>query len=227
MKNFGKLALAAAIILPAVLVSCKKGENDPFLSLRSRKARVVGEWTVSKGEGTDVNTSTTQFAGTTTTTTTNNWTYDGASLSEVKTTVVTTTSPASSNSSTTTDLTAETMTHSFEKDGAWKSVQVVTYSNGDTRTVTSTGRWNFTGGVGEVKNKEQIVVVTEKMEVSDFDKSNNTTSNTVTEYTGSEASSMVITLDELKNKEMIWKVSGTTSQSSSTSSTDGTWTLTQ
>lgn len=32
------------------LLSCKKGENDPFLSLRTRKARLVGEWKVVKSE---------------------------------------------------------------------------------------------------------------------------------------------------------------------------------
>lgn len=39
------LVLAAAFVLPA----CKKGENDPFLSLLSRKARVVGEWELKSG----------------------------------------------------------------------------------------------------------------------------------------------------------------------------------
>lgn len=39
------LVLAAAFVLPA----CKKGENDPFMSLHSRKARVVGEWTQKSG----------------------------------------------------------------------------------------------------------------------------------------------------------------------------------
>ena len=43
---------AAAMVLVANLSSCKKGENDPFLSLKSRKARLCGEWTVTKSEGT-------------------------------------------------------------------------------------------------------------------------------------------------------------------------------
>jgi ABC-type phosphate transport system substrate-binding protein len=44
--KFALLVLLAAIL---VLPSCKKGENDPFMSLHSRKARVVGEWTLKSG----------------------------------------------------------------------------------------------------------------------------------------------------------------------------------
>jgi len=42
--------LLLAILLPTVLfVSClKAGEDDPFISLRSRKARIAGEWKVVK-----------------------------------------------------------------------------------------------------------------------------------------------------------------------------------
>lgn len=42
MKNITLLFLAITFFS-----GCKKGEEDPFLSLRSRKARVVGEWTSS------------------------------------------------------------------------------------------------------------------------------------------------------------------------------------
>lgn len=30
-------------------IGCKKGENDPTLSLRSRKARLVGKWVFEEG----------------------------------------------------------------------------------------------------------------------------------------------------------------------------------
>lgn len=48
MKNL-KIALLVVLAAAFVLPSCKKGENDPFLSLHSRKARVVGEWTLKSG----------------------------------------------------------------------------------------------------------------------------------------------------------------------------------
>jgi len=35
---------AVALLLSSTLLSCKKGENDPFLSLKSRAARLDGEW---------------------------------------------------------------------------------------------------------------------------------------------------------------------------------------
>ncbi len=52
MKNIIKsLALAAVVLVSgASFTACKKGENDPGLSLSSRKSRLVGEWTLSKGE---------------------------------------------------------------------------------------------------------------------------------------------------------------------------------
>jgi hypothetical protein len=44
-----------AIILIAIvsLQGCKKGENDPFLSLKSRDARITGTWELQSSETTD------------------------------------------------------------------------------------------------------------------------------------------------------------------------------
>lgn len=41
-KILFKVAILAVVI--SGIQSCKKGEDDPFLSLRSRKARLSGEW---------------------------------------------------------------------------------------------------------------------------------------------------------------------------------------
>lgn len=40
------IVLVAISIASMELSSCKKGEEDPFLSLRSRKSRLTGEWTI-------------------------------------------------------------------------------------------------------------------------------------------------------------------------------------
>ncbi len=48
MKNF-KIALFLVLAAAFILPSCKKGENDPFMSIHSRKARVVGVWTLKSG----------------------------------------------------------------------------------------------------------------------------------------------------------------------------------
>lgn len=48
MKRVLALLLVALIAIPA-FQSCKKGENDPAISLKSRKARLVGEWELTEG----------------------------------------------------------------------------------------------------------------------------------------------------------------------------------
>lgn len=44
-----KFTLYIVVFFLLSVSSCKKGENDPFLSLRSRKARLVGEWSLKNG----------------------------------------------------------------------------------------------------------------------------------------------------------------------------------
>lgn len=46
MKKILILFLGAALIAPQF--ACKKGENDPFISFRSRKARLEGNWKIKK-----------------------------------------------------------------------------------------------------------------------------------------------------------------------------------
>ncbi len=45
IKKILVLVLIAALAIPT-FQSCKKGENDPFISLKSRKARLKGDWTL-------------------------------------------------------------------------------------------------------------------------------------------------------------------------------------
>ena len=47
MKSWLLYVFVAAMILP---VSCKKGDNDPILSLRTRKNRLTGTWNVESYE---------------------------------------------------------------------------------------------------------------------------------------------------------------------------------
>jgi len=48
MKNTKRL-LFIVIIISFSLTNCKKGEDDPFFSFRSRKARITGEWVLKSG----------------------------------------------------------------------------------------------------------------------------------------------------------------------------------
>lgn len=194
MKTSFKVAIAALAISAFVLDGCKKGEGDPFLSLASRKARVAGEWKVSSGEGTS-----SEVIGSTTFTET--WTYDGATETTV------------SNPGNTTTTSKYTVEHTFEKDGTFKSVE--TDNNGSTPQVTTTtGTWNFTGGVGEMKNKSQLVMTTLTVTNS---------AGTIT-FTGSDAPSSIMDIYQLKGKEMIFKGEGTTNPGSE--SNTFSWTLT-
>lgn len=197
MKNISKLAIFALVISSLSLESCKKGDGDPFLSLRSRKARVAGDWKVSSGSGTDINGSSTV-----------NWTYNGTNYSE------------SGASTLNYGLTIE---YTFDKDGTWSSKQVQTTVIG-TLTITATrddkGTWNFTSGVGDAKNKSQIVLTT----TQSISTSGATTETTT--YTGSDAPSIIVDIYQLKNKEMIWKFDGTTTSTLGNGSTKGEYTLT-
>jgi hypothetical protein len=37
------------VMISITILSCRKGEGDPFLSLRTRKARITGEWKLKSG----------------------------------------------------------------------------------------------------------------------------------------------------------------------------------
>jgi hypothetical protein len=54
MKKILTYALLALVLTGSTVTfnACKKGKDDPFLSLRSRNARLIGKWKLSKMEGT-------------------------------------------------------------------------------------------------------------------------------------------------------------------------------
>ena len=90
-----------SLALP-LIESCKKGENDPFLSLSSRTSRVEGTWTVSKITATN---SSSTLMGATTLTSTAIMDYDGQ----------TETSVYSSGSTSSYDTSHYTLSYTFTK----------------------------------------------------------------------------------------------------------------
>jgi hypothetical protein len=212
MKTTKKLIIAfsvAAIVAPT-LESCKKGENDPAISLRSRKARVAGEWTVSKmdykasSKGTSVETYT-PISGPATVTNTSytqeeTISFDGTNFKHTEKYTDT------YNNVTTTDDTTYTGTgeikFTFEKDGTFTRTETRKYTRtnvtapitGATQTVTwtqeitetTTGTWNFTAGIGkDNKNKDGLVItyVSSEEKVTTTNKVDYTVSNTTTTTT--------------------------------------------
>ncbi len=57
------LSIGLILVLGVSLNSCRKGENDPFISLKSRDARITGEWELTKSsyKYTHVNSSATPY----------------------------------------------------------------------------------------------------------------------------------------------------------------------
>ena len=60
MKKSKKLLIIAlgVVIISPLFQSCKKGEEDPFISLRSRDKRITGTWKLNKIEKTTITTTT-------------------------------------------------------------------------------------------------------------------------------------------------------------------------
>lgn len=119
------------ILIISAIVGCKKGENDPFLSLRTRKARITGEWTLV--EGINVETSTTS---------------GGTSVS-------TTLSYTDSTSTWLGETVPYTKVLSLDKKG---NFEIRRTRNGVEKI--DKGVWFFAGKVKEqgIKNKEAIVL---------------------------------------------------------------------
>jgi hypothetical protein len=133
MKNnsMKKIEIALLMLLAIVLAmpACKKGTDDPFLSLRTRKARLVGEWKLKEGTVKQ-----TDASGTTTRT------FNGST--------VTITGPLP------TQTIAHTETCTIKKDGTFESV----INNNGTITTTE-GAWYFGGKNKELNLKDEESVV--------------------------------------------------------------------
>jgi hypothetical protein len=180
MKKIFLLSAMAVLMLSSVVTlnSCKKGADDPAISLRSRTSRLAGKWTISAG-------------------TENSVSVNGANTSTSTTTINSTTITQVSNNTTTTGTIAYTV--EFVKDGTYTMTRNETYT-GYSYNVTSTGTWNFVAGGNDLKNKEAIIL-TEKnsTRVSSYGTSSNT--NVSSSTASSYAEKWIIT--RLANSELV------------------------
>jgi hypothetical protein len=242
-----KLSILALLAIAAVAPSCKKGEEDPALSLSSRKSRFAGEWKVSTYEETSTGTTTYNNANPvyTSTTTGTSSIKDGALSASSTNTSTQTGSTPSTNTAT---GTATEYTYTFEKDGTWKakrSIKITAGSNtfgGSTTTSAANytetyeweGTWQFLGKnkSQELKNKEAVVLSILKETYSDLDIS---TANS--QYSSSSANSRTWAVNEntmiwnivmLKGKEMkVTSVGKSSSEGSITNAGPGSTTTTK
>lgn len=189
MNNFSRLLFY--LLLSGTIVSLdscvKKGEDDPFVSLRTRKNRVVGDWVALSGS---------------VLISSDSWTESYT----VKGNTVSINSPAGGATGTANVL------FKFGKKGEFESS-----INMGGFTSYFKGSWNFSGRVGDHKNKSQLVM-----------HSDTYTSSSGVHVVDGNQYDMTYEIEELKNKEMrlhyIWK---NTDASGSFNSYSETWTLTQ
>lgn len=204
MKALKYIAIATLAITAGLTTSCKKGENDPFLSLSSRKARLTGEWTVSSSyskstntSGVTISTNVNDFNGTT-----NTYTYTLGSFSN-------------------TSFENKTIEFTINRDGSFTRV---TTNTTDQEKFEDTGIWTFAGKnkTSDYKNKEVVVFYTQKTVYTDL-----TDNSTSTDETTSVNYGETYVIDQLKGKEIIFKSNESYSGTTSSSTYESTMTLTK
>lgn len=193
MKKIIALSLFAVLLI-GFATQCKKGEEDPLLSLRSRKARVCGDWSLTSGSAVYSSRGTNYSS-------TNSILFTQAAYSESYTYV----SGSFSQSGSATGTYKYDIT--FEKDGSFNLTEII-----DGEVVIASGTWNFTDGIGDTKKREQIVLFLKS--------STGISGSTTLSYTGNQVY-MTFNIKELRNKKMV--ITREEMTSSGTSSDDMKW----
>ncbi|MBN4062116.1 hypothetical protein JYU20_02840 [Bacteroidales bacterium AH-315-I05] len=157
LKNTLGAILIVAFVMP-VFESCKKGEEDSFLSLKSRDSRITGTWTLKNMEYDYTYTTTSPWGSSSQGTTKE---YDGEEMT------ITTVSNYVGSASTTISVSEyETYTISIWKDGTYEmnTTEIpkfysydgtVTTITGEEETSKTTGRWWW---VDSKKNKTHLAM---------------------------------------------------------------------
>jgi hypothetical protein len=192
------LVLLVAIFAIPTFQSCKKGDNDPSISLRSRKARLVGEWKLSAGSIV-VNNASNIY----------NYTYNGSTVVESGT----------ANSST-----SHTEAISIKKDGTFTATVL---DDGDQTVIVGDWYFLGANKDASIKNKEVVdfVYKTWTSTPAGGTPSVVTLSGFVRDDPNN-GYGFTWQLDELKNKEIVVKYNSSTTFSSTNTYT-GTMTYVQ
>ncbi len=175
-------AIVFLAIIPALFPACKKGDNDPAFSLRSRKARISGEWTMESATWHKPDTTIT---------------YDGENMVFEYETAGTADTLHVQNNIT------------FNKDGTYQEVIITDYptdwwGNGlpaYTLTETVKGLWNFTGGNSDTKNKSRLLLRVTEVLKSASNAGSNIDALTYQGQTGG----FIYDIDRLAGKELTLK----------------------
>lgn len=182
------ITLSILLIISTITVqSCKKGENDPLFSLRTRTNRLSGNWKVVKEEIKE--TITNNQAGDTSYVI--NSIYNGTFKATA------TTYSVLDTSFTTNDTIYYEEEIKFESDGKYSKTFIL---NDLTNTIFTDGNWIFLGksDLDNLKNKEAILLTTTAYTQTDG------TNTSIHNYNNLDGETYVI--NQLKNKELILTV---------------------
>ncbi len=171
-------------IIPALFPACKKGENDPAFSLRSRNSRISGEWTMQSATWNNPDTTVT---------------YDGENMVFKHDT----------GDGFTSDTLQMQNNMTFNKDGTYEEVTITDYptdwrGNGFpayTLTETVKGLWNFTGGNSDTKNKSRLLLRVTEVQNTASNAGSNIDALT---YQG-QTDGFIYNIDRLASKELTLK----------------------
>lgn len=197
--------MSAVVLAIITLTECKKGENDPLISLRTRSSRLAGDWECKSMIRTD-STSVGQIS--------------------ISTLIDNSFSIEFPNSNEQDRVGTGSLSYSFDKEGAYSEEVVtdVSYESGEyrfeyTEDKKIKGAWYWLGEneKGGVKNKEIAILQETSADVTiSFRKvhmdSNIATDSSITSYnrsyTGTLAPLTYINFDKLTSKEIVIKSSG-------------------
>ncbi|WP_157454159.1 hypothetical protein [Crocinitomix catalasitica] len=200
------LILVFTLTVTLSMFNCKKGDNDPFISLLSRKARLAGTWKVDSYEKLASNVDGDEKIEV-------EEVFNGLTVFKVTTTVDEGTTSIVEDPD---DVTISDYNFVIEKDGNWSSsltrltVSEI-YIADDTLIINTkeqfemTGTWSFIGkNKGNYKNKERVQFsVLNHTSTSDFEGGDREI--VVREFNQNEFV-LLYDIDRLKNKEMVWKL---------------------
>ncbi len=172
--------LIAILLLGMIVPACKKGDEDPFLSLRTRKNRLTGDWKVEQYEK-----------------------YSNyGPIRSIR--YVTDSGLVFLKEDSTSYYRPFSWSLSFKGDGAYtaemrEEFPVDSSSTGNTYTVVTVekGEWKFTGGNG-VPNRSELLFLNEEVSMERSDQGSNIDIVSVSGPMKGE----VFTIDRLSNKEL-------------------------
>jgi hypothetical protein len=127
---------STALLLLLTFTTCKKGPDDPFISLRSRTARLAGEWQLQSGTASYTSHNSVNES----------FTFDGVQLHA--------------------NITAQNVIYigsyilnlSILKNGTFTMNELIAGN-----TLNAQGTWSFNSGIGDDKKKEDVAFFIDKV----------------------------------------------------------------